>query len=121
MTFPHKLPVAFKAAWLAALRDPSTKQATGALCRDDAGFCCLGIACNVVPGYELQHRRGSWETHTTHDPGMPHSGDLPDDIMFALDQSTVDDISLLVKEHLANMNDSGSDFITIAAWIEENL
>lgn len=36
-----------KAEWVAALRSGKYKQTTGIL-RDDEGFCCLGVLCDLV-------------------------------------------------------------------------
>jgi hypothetical protein len=42
-----KLNPEFKAKWLEALRSGKYKQTTGVL-RSAEGFCCLGVACDLV-------------------------------------------------------------------------
>ena len=60
-----------KAKWVAALRSGEYKQAQGQL-RTDAGFCCLGVLCEL-------HRKevdGSWVDDTYQDM----TDDLPNEV-----------------------------------------
>ena len=53
--------------WLAALRDPATKQARFKLRAEDGGMCCLGVACNVIsPDWVAEEGGFSWaDTHAS--------------------------------------------------------
>lgn len=107
-----------KQKWVAALRSGDYQQTDGHLRRpdesDDAsyGFCCLGVLCDVMGA--------KW------DSGIPlldgTSLKNPDDDEF-LNDDTLDAVGLASSQQssLAEMNDSGSTFDTIADHIEENL
>ena len=122
-----KLPVEFKDKWTWALRSGDYKQGSGYL-RAGEGFCCLGVACDIQQG------RGAWKTLAgdmeiyeteCNSTSYPDMDDLPVDIWNALQQQSPVPSSVegtcSVMNYLADMNDGGKDFDTIAAWIEENL
>lgn len=47
-----------KKKWVAALNSGKYKQTTGAL-KNDNGFCCLGVLCDV---YRKEKKKKLWET-----------------------------------------------------------
>lgn len=50
-----------KTKWLAALRSGEYQQIDGSLHKDQQGFCCLGVLCDL---YHKETGRGAWETDT---------------------------------------------------------
>lgn len=69
-----------------------------------AGYCCLGVAIRI------SGEEGNAGVVNSDNDGMP-SEDFCDRHGFTYSQA----------EHLAGMNDGGSTFEEIAAWIEENV
>ncbi|KGM36160.1 hypothetical protein [Inquilinus limosus] len=59
--FKHT-PEQARAAWVAALRSGQYKQTTDTL-KDDYGFCCLGVACDVYAKLEPE-TGASWDGDT---------------------------------------------------------
>jgi hypothetical protein len=98
----------FKAAWIAKLRDPSTKQGRGYLERADGSQCCLGVAANLkgVPK-ELDDEVYAFHFEGSTTRGMPS----PD----------WEGLTAAQQDILAGMNDIGRSFSEIADWIEANL
>lgn len=99
----------FKAAWIAKLRDPETKQGRGRLEYFDGSQCCLGIAANLAGVRKIPSRENFQFIFGDRwiNPGLPPRGwmGLSDD-----------DIAKLVQ-----MNDHGRTFPEIADWIEDNI
>ncbi len=104
----EKLPKAFKAKWVKALKSGDFKQGEGVLRSKDNCYCCLGVAakisgatCITGPSYI---EKGKNIRGISKIPPM-----------------------LLGNEHtalprkLADMNDYGDNFNTIADWIDKNL
>ena len=96
-----------KAKWIAALRSgeyPQTRQAL----RDDQGFCCLGVLCEVagIPRFERD---------CGYDFGDPHQGE--EAMLFG---DLADQIPN--QDKLAKLNDDeGASFAVIADWIEQHI
>jgi len=97
-----------KTKWLEALRGGEYKQGDGFL-RTDAGFCCLGVLCDIVKpvwkkggGLGIEHDCGELDYPT---------------------ESLLQEVGLdfLASRRVAEMNDSGSTFAEIADWIEANV
>ena len=119
----QKLPKAFKAKWLKALRSGTFKQGQGRLHEKIEGedtYCCLGVAC-VISGVTTRvlGKRGSI-------PNSVAFKAIPDILKGILKPTNV------VACKLACMNDGTSDynvypsgkkkgFKGIAIWIEKNL
>lgn len=139
-----KLPADFKVQWLAALRSGKYRQTDGYL-HTDAGFCCLGVACDFQPAnLWMEHGVRAVDIRTfqteTGSSTMPHKEDLPVGVYDVLHQPTdfaeqypeIDHGSDLtdigggeclpsVMAALAGLNDEGYSFDDIADWIEANL
>lgn len=111
-----------KEAWLAALRSGEYKQTKGALCRGDdekARYCCLGVAYDTLVDGEWVKRtqhgiKQEWSIKLPSGKTSQH-GFLPRHIRKKLGITDRD------MKHLAQMNDFGSTFSTIANWIEKNI
>lgn len=90
-----------KAKWVAALRS-GTYQQTQHQLKDDVGFCCLGVLCDIQ-GADFDAIRKEYGTLSLsanpakYFSGVPHT------------------------EKLSTMNDEGVSFSEIAGYIEENL
>ena len=98
--------------WLTALESGEYKQARDRL-RDDNGFCCLGVACDLSGLGEWTLNRDL--THVFADGGQ---GAERDYLLF----SVRDWLSITRAEEaaLADMNNDGKTFAEIAKWIREN-
>lgn len=95
-----------KAAWVAALRSGKYPQTKAAL-RTAAGFCCLGVLCDIVDPSKWR------EGDRRYTYGYGYVSFLPDGIKRAYNVTN--------DERLLRMNDSGTTFPEIADWIEEHL
>jgi hypothetical protein len=111
METKQKLPKAFKAKWLKALRSGEYKQGRSRLKKKtDTGFefCCLGVACEVAKSKIVLRK-------------MP---------AYIISSDAVKGISKVpvilrgtcgVADKLASLNDDGNSFKRIALWIDKNL
>lgn len=108
---------AIKERWVEALRSGEYNQTRGRL-RDDAGYCCLGVLCDIVAPEQ-------WDVSTL---SYAHShsgiGDIP--ASWVTDKAELPRFltkqpNVHVISELAGKNDEGQSFTQIAAWIEENL
>lgn len=117
-----KLPPEDKALWLAALRDGSHAQSTGAL-RTTTGFCCLGVYCDVKGAKWLE--RGDHFTTESGAGWFLGWQEIGHDATAALQAETtyrdIDDSPVNVMKLLSAANDQGASFAQIADWIEKNL
>lgn len=103
-----------KQKWVEALRSGRYEQAQGTLQRtgEEAGYCCLGVLCDVVAP-------DSWVDEDVqavlfHTPGY---GAMPSPSVYQASGLTIAD-----SEALALKNDvQHLSFNEIADWIEENL
>lgn len=101
-----------KQKWVRALRSGEYEQGNGWLiCGERRSYCCLGVlAEEMVPEFIRP------VNESLQNLGIDGSaGTLPDDlaIMFGLDRNS--------QYTLAQMNDEGDCFLTIADWIEREL
>jgi hypothetical protein len=98
-----------KKKWVEALRSGEYCQ-TREVLTDGAGFCCLGVLCEVqgIKKSDLGH--------------YFYAGELVNDLG-ATDDDTfqVGGLTAQRRDKLAGMNDNGQSFEEIADWIEENL
>jgi hypothetical protein len=101
--------------WTAALRSGNYAQTTEVL-RDNQGYCCLGIACEVMGIQTVQ------ETATFFDYKFP----APDRDGFVILSCDVPDhwfeetFGFVKRSTLIIMNDSAKPFSEIADFIEEH-
>lgn len=99
-----------KAKWTEALRNGRYKQTIGTL-KDEVGYCCLGVLCNVA-------LKGEWDADDNFQP---------EDAAFlenALNDSQLLELGLTSDQQtsLIALNDDDRDsFEAIAIWIDENL
>lgn len=105
---------AFKKKWIEALRSGKYRQGTRAL-RSDRGFCCLGVACDIIDPNGWVGPIGN-DIRWTDGDKQPRSAYIPYDTAARIG------ISQVAMGNLASMNDSGGkSFSWIADYIEENL
>lgn len=106
----------FKARWVAALRSGRYPQAKGRL-RTTAGFCVLGVACDVGgAGRWRPPPDGQEGAYDYLSPGEdPRYGDVPEELArrVALYPWT--------RQVLARRSDLGETFDALASWIETHL
>lgn len=123
-----------KVKWLAALRSGEYAQTIGMLhslsgvADVSAGYCCLGVACEVAIADGVVMTR---ETHTTDEDGTverfnSHTGTAPDALqvwMFGADLSRDEQYAVSqTLQRLMRMNDvEHASLDEIADWVEEHL
>lgn len=108
-----KLPKAFKAKWIAALRSGKyiqDKKFEGLLITQNDEFCCLGVACRISGVKNLNLK-------TNNPEGLIENLKDMQRIPKMLHGRGEDGIANI----LAAMNDTGKSFKYIATWIEKNL
>lgn len=114
-----KLPKAFKAKWVAALRSGKYKQCTGSLVEKDyltskITHCCLGVACEIA---------GS-KRNKIMDQGLIEGDIAKNKFIPKLIKGNIEDSSPnynpIVKK-LTEMNDNDKSFKYIASYIERYL
>lgn len=102
--------------WIAALESGEYKQTTGKL-RDEKGFCCLGVLCNL---HAQEHPKIAKKQKQIH-KYLSYSATLPDAVMkwagIKSDNGNINDGAIC----LAEINDSGSSFKHIAKLIKKNI
>jgi len=107
--------------WVRALRSGEYKQTTGKL-RDEFGFCCLGVLCDL---HATHGRTGSWDQECYHSSTKGASEchyDLPTKavVRWAGLKSREPQAPLL-EDSLAQLNDDHNwSFQELADLIEEN-
>ena len=120
--------------WVEALRSGKYQQAKGKLVVFDeehekaVGFCCLGVL-GAVCGIELTdlERRGSLRDTRREQCGLsdaygaPYNDEMePLKIVLSVkDEETGEKVKTEFRD-LAEANDNGASFETIATWIEKN-
>ncbi|HEV8263241.1 MAG TPA: hypothetical protein VGQ19_21085 [Burkholderiales bacterium] len=99
-----------KRKWIEALRSGRYQQTQKAL-RNDDGYCCLGVLCDLVDP-------AGWSPSTIIRGEMNHDGEtgMPSD---KLTDSI--DLEWGKAEALAELNDKGKSFAEIADYIERKL
>lgn len=96
--------------WIAALRSGEYKQTAGTL-KDDRGFCCLGVACDISKLDEWREEKY-----------LGASLSLPLKVQFYFGiQGSEGSMSDRDYYALTGMNDCGESFQKIANVIEEEL
>jgi len=98
--------------WLEALESGEYVQTTGALC-DGNGFCCLGVACDVL-GLEAEKQPSGMWLYDGHTGCAPQS--VVKNLNLIDDQGQTRDPG----KTLVDMNDGGQSFAEIAAFIRAN-
>lgn len=107
-----KLSPELKAKWLQALRGGEYAQTREKL-RDDDGFCCLGVLCDLVDPKGWGADEWGDTTFTYNDDEA--SGSLPSSMNLKF-------IAGKDENKLIAMNDDeGKSFSEIADWVEANL
>jgi len=99
------------AEWVAALRSGKYQQTQGTL-TDGVGFCCLGVACDVLNSDGWQREENVIFYSYS---GYEAAQSLPPSVREQLE------ISIDLELHLIKMNDNGKTFSEIADYIEENI
>lgn len=101
----------YRQIWIDALRSGRFAQTTGGL-RDDTGFCCLGVAADILGGGWWGNRdSGRYDYHT--DDGWNCIGNMPPTLRDELGLTDND------VRQLTNMNDfEEKTFAEIADYIE---
>ena len=113
-----------KKLWVAALRSGDYKKTTGTL-RDDHGFCCLGVLCNL---HAQAHPRIA-KKQTDPDVYLGESALLPEEVRewAGLKHDDGDEVIVRGRNHtLPDLNDNGTSgkpwsFKEIADVIERQL
>lgn len=106
-----------KARWLVALRSGKYKQ-TRRVLKNDAGFCCLGVLCDLInPNVWVKSPSGGYN----HNDGVSStpSSEIPSASKTGI--TDLDHAGRGAAGILANMNDHGKSFREIADYIEKNL
>ena len=110
-----------KQRWVEALRSGNYIQGTGFLRQDRDGtpgdkWCCLGVLCDLA----AQDGYGHWEGDSivgVYVDGLEHKVEtMPSDLILEWSGVAATD-----ADALANMNDNGDSFATIAEHIEGSL
>jgi len=132
-----------KGMWLAALRDPSRKQAKHVL-RSEAGECCLGVLCDVAvkndvipePVYDQWRENFRFQDSTVDGPwessvlpkavrewaGIRVANPLVVASVTAYDVNAGENVTSVRRAALAELNDSASfTFAQLADLIEAQL
>jgi len=102
-----------KAKWIEALRSGIYPQ-TQKILRNDEGFCCLGVACDVF-GARWKPARSSDSSYFAVAKGEAQSAIIPTPIRDKIGLGADDEWTL------TRINDNGHSFAEIADWIEANL
>ena len=108
-----------KKQWVEALRSGEYKQTQQKL-RDDNGFCCLGVLCDLHAKAGLGHwDENSWYYKCKDSEFMEAKNYLPNPV---IQWAVVDSENPSINSaRLANLNDDHKSFAEIADLIEANL
>lgn len=98
-----------KAKWIEALRSGKYQQTAGTL-RNNDGFCCLGVLCDVMGS--------TWDEHGT---AESPDGRFRSAYLLAHELKDAIGLSDFRQSILFEMNDCGKSFPEIADYIEANL
>lgn len=118
-----QLPKAFKRKWVAALRSGKYRQGNGYLkvkAQDENGksvteYCCLGVAGEIA-GCKIPVKKELGMLV----PGCGIKG-LSKAPKVLIGEPNEDDGRQRLPGRLANMNDDGQSFKSIATWIDKHL
>jgi hypothetical protein len=124
---PEPMNAAIKAKWVGALRSGEYKQAKGVL-HDNVGFCCLGVLCDI---HRKETNSSTWvaDTSDNDEDCLGYLGEvciLPVEVRaWAGFQTYSSNPTVRIygkcSSSLAQLNDNGNDFKTIADLIENQL
>lgn len=104
---------AIKAQWVEALRSGRYQQGKNVLRSLSDNYCCLGVLCDLIaPSDWHEADRGQFAHH--HGGAFMPGQDILDRLGLERDGN-------LGAVRLSEMNDSGSNFYSIADFIESNL
>jgi len=104
-----RLPKAFTAKWLKALRSGDYEQGKSALYNDNK-YCCLGVA-GAICGYQEKLDSSEGEACYLDEINVE---DVPEELTIACG---LDNFVWV----LSRMNDDGKSFEEISEWIEKNV
>ncbi len=105
----------WKKKWLAALRSGEYRQGRKYLRQQRKGqdrYCCLGVLCDLTAPKKWANLRTACSAYAHDSSGS----DMPSRAIRVRAGIEIEDAVAL-----ADMNDTGCRFTTIARWIEENL
>lgn len=113
--------------WIRNLESGEIPQTANNLCADNAR-CCLGVLCDVL-GMEQETDVSAWGCRGYYFPDEDGPLDTLLPVMFSerlgLESLVPDEMGSVgmnsIQNVLAGMNDTGSSFADIAAWIKENV
>jgi hypothetical protein len=113
-----------KKLWVDALRGGDYTQAKGQLMRLDCdtgekSYCCLGVLCNLH-----QEEAIGWPGGWSEETYLNQTAELPMDVIEWSEVNGIDpDVEMANgdMETLSNLNDGGTTFEDIAAYIERQL
>jgi len=105
----NKIDPEFKKKWIAALLSGNYKQTIGCL-RNLDGFCCLGVACDIIDKTQWDFRDEIGRYYYKQSFCIP-----PYDTrnLIGLKDKSIN--------QLVDMNENGWTFLQIARWIESDL
>lgn len=115
--------------WVAALRSDKYQQTTGAL-RNEVGYCCLGVLCEVAIEAGVEIDVGTTENGVTvYDGNVEHlpesvckwAGITSNPVAIVDDESGDDDTMQIEREFVMLNDDDGWDFPAIANIVEAQL
>lgn len=118
--------------WVKALRSNKYKQGKDLLCTDDNKFCCLGVLCDLYQNEAKRNKKAQLNSLIDKKIGcVVYGGEmrfLPNKVMDWAGLNTDKGVTSHIKRSapyskctsLANMNDCGLTFETIANFIEEH-
>lgn len=113
MTTYPKMDRKIKARWVKALRSGKYRQTKDKLRRETHGVtshCCLGVLCELVQPKRWRPGVDAFDGGVYH-KGWGHTGGVRRAARLSREAAT----------DLADLNDSGKRFRTIATWIEKHL
>lgn len=112
---PDKLPVAFKAAWVKALRSGEYEQGRHRLYNaNDNNFCCLGVAGSLC-GMSLQELAYAGGEFTS------SNIDIIPYLLIRKNGVGIERNGVIVTAVIEKNDNAGESFIQIADFIDKNL
>lgn len=123
---PFKIEPEFKKKWLLALRSDNYRQIKSHLGDGSNGRCCLGVGADIAGVYsyiDVQSGNFDERVHRLYrdrelqiSPGHEIKDEFPSTDMLV----RMGGLCSEAASTLANMNDDGDTFLSIADYIEEN-